>query len=81
MAIKPDGGLFLVREQIFSDRAMGLQLQFYSIPSDTAHPLRLRLFGDVACGDHELIFDANGIIQARQTFLNARGRPSWLRLA
>jgi hypothetical protein len=80
MAQKPDGKQFPVSEQIFSDQVTGIKFQFFCTPSDQNSPFRLRLFGNLPYGDHELIFDAAGVIRARETIVETRPAPSWLKL-
>lgn len=78
MAIKPNGGICHIREQIIEDAVSGLTFQFALVPG-TSVPFRLRIFGDLPHGNRELAFDANGEQTAAGTMLTGSCAPSWLR--
>ena len=59
MALKPNGGICKIQEQIIEDPASGLTFQFVLMP-ETDAPVRLRIFGDLPYGNREILFDGNG---------------------
>ncbi|MCI0703586.1 MAG: hypothetical protein L0241_21100 [Planctomycetia bacterium] len=76
MPVKPDGKLWVVREQIVEDPASGLTLQFEVDPSGN---MRLRIFGDtLPYGNREILFDKNGEEAGAGTATSGLCRPSWL---
>ncbi len=79
MALKPNGGMWVIREQIIEDRASGLTLQFVHMPQSDA-PYRLRIHGEgLPFGNREILFDENGVEAGAGTALVNSCRPSWLR--
>ena len=78
MAVKPDGQLCAIREQIIEDRVSGLILQFEFKPDSDA-PIRLHIFGDLPYGNRQILFDKNGEEAGAETALVGLCRPSWLR--
>jgi len=76
MALKPNGNICEVREQIVEDPATGLILQF------ECHDGRLRLIiaGDaLPFGNREILFDSEGREAGAGTLLGEFRRPSWLK--
>jgi len=78
MALKPNGGMCLIREQIIEDPVSGLTIQFAHVPGSDA-PFRLRIHGDLPYGDRELLFNSAGEEAGAGTALGGHCRPSWLR--
>jgi len=80
MALKPDGQVWMVREQIIEDPVSGLTIQFEVVETgfDDGR-FRLRLFGDLPYGNREFIFDASGSEVGAGVALADLCRPSWLR--
>ncbi len=78
MAVKPSGGMCVIREQIIEDPVTGLTFQFVSMPDSDA-PVRLRVFGDMPYGNREILFDKNGDEAGAGTAFGSSCRPSWLR--
>jgi hypothetical protein len=76
MALKPNGGLCQIREQIIEDAASGLTLQFECCKDGTS---RLRIYGDLPFGNREIFFDVEGKEGGAGTALASLCRPSWLR--
>ena len=76
MALKTEGGMCAVREEIIEDDASGLTFQF---EQDEAGTTRLRIHGDLAFGDREVYFDADGHEDGTGTTLTPQCCPSWLR--
>ena len=60
MAVNPNGGVCLIREQIIEDIVSGLTFQFIHKPDFDA-PFRLHIFGPIPHGNREILFDANGV--------------------
>ena len=77
MALKPNGDMCAIREQIIEDPVSGLAFQFVSMPGSDA-PVRLRIFGNLAYGNREILFDKNGDEAGAGTALSGSCRPSWL---
>jgi hypothetical protein len=76
MALKPNGLVCNVREQIVEDSASGLILQFECAEGC----LRLVIAGEsLPFGNRELIFDLEGREAAVGTLVGEFRRPSWLR--
>jgi hypothetical protein len=75
MALKPDGNLWTIREQIIEDPATGLAFQFEVMP-DGSH--RFRIFGDLPFGNREFIFDDTGVEAGAGTYTSGMCRPAWL---
>jgi hypothetical protein len=76
MAVKPDGGLWTVREQIIEDPASGLTFQFELMPDGEP---RFRVFGKaLPFGNREIIFDKNGVEGGAGTVAAGLCRPAWL---
>ena len=76
MALKPNGVVCKVREQIVEDAASGLVLQFECAEGC----LRLVISGQaLPMGNREFVFDAQGREAAVGTLLRDFRRPSWLR--
>lgn len=78
MAVKPDGGMCSIREQIIEDRVSGLTIQFVAMPDSDA-PVRLRIFGNLPFGNREILFDITGAEAGSGTALRDIPRPSWLK--
>lgn len=78
MAVKPNGGVCSIREQIIEDRASGLTLQFVHKPGTDA-PYRLLIHGNLLHGNREILFDADGAEAGAGTALVDVCRPTWLR--
>jgi hypothetical protein len=78
MALKPNGGVCAIREQIIEDLASGLTFQFELKPGSDA-PVRLRIFGDLPFGNREILFDQDGVEAGAGTLLSGACRPSWLK--
>ena len=78
MALKPDGHICEIAEQIIEDPVSGLTLQFERVKGSTA-PARLRIFGNLPFGNREWIFDVNGEEAGGGTFLGTPCRPNWLK--
>lgn len=78
MAIKPNGRMCEIREQIIEDPVSGLTFQFVSIPGSDA-PVRLRVWGDVPFANREFLFNQEGEEAGAGTLLSGTCRPSWLR--
>ena len=78
MAIKPNGGTCIIREQIIEDPGSGLTFQFELKPGSDA-PIRLRIFGDLPFGNREILFNSRGEEAGAGTALNGSCRPSWIR--
>jgi hypothetical protein len=76
MAIKPNGALCAILEQIIEDPASGLTFQFERMPDGRT---RLCVFGDLPLGNREFIFDEQGALGATGTALVDQCRPSWLK--
>lgn len=78
MALKPDGSVCSIREQIIEDPVSGLTLQFIHKP-DTDAPFRLYIFGNLPYGNREILFDENGTEAGAGTALTDSCRPTWLK--
>jgi len=78
MALKPNGSVCKIREQIIEDRVSGLTLQFVHKPGSDA-PYRLYIHGDFPYGNREILFDEDGAGAGAGTALVDACRPSWLR--
>ena len=76
MAIKPEGKLCLIREQIIEDPVSGLSLQFEVADDGTG---RLLIYGDLPYGNRQFVFDREGREAGAGTALRSICRPSWLR--
>jgi len=59
MAIKPNGRICEIREQVIEDPVSGLTLQFVFVPESPA-PARLRIHDNQSHGNREIIFDRTG---------------------
>ncbi len=77
MALKPDGGVCAIREQIIDDPVSGLSLQFVHKPGSDA-PFRLYIYGDLPHGNREILFDRNGAEAGAGTAFTGSCRPSWI---
>lgn len=76
MAIKPNGTLCAIKEQIIEDVASGLILQFEYQGGRT----RLVIAGRaLPFGNREIIFDTDGREAAAGTLVGEFRRPSWLK--
>lgn len=76
MAIKPNGSLCAIKEQIVEDLASGLILQFECENGKT----RLVIAGRaLPFGNREIIFDTDGREAAAGTLVGEFRRPSWLK--
>ena len=78
MAVKPNGGMCVISEQIIEDQVTGLTFQFVLMPGSDA-PVRLRIFGGLPYGNREILFDKNGDEAGAGTALSGFCYPSWLR--
>lgn len=78
MALKPDGDICAIREQIIDDPASGLSLQFVHEPGSDA-PFRLYIYGDLPHGNREILFDRNGAEVGAGTAFAGSCRPSWIK--
>lgn len=78
MALKPNGSVCSIREQIVEDVASGLTFQFVHKPGSDA-PFRLVVAGDLPFGNREILFNPDGEMAGAGTVLNGSCRPSWLR--
>ena len=77
MAIKPNGTVCSIKEQIIEDPVSGLTIQFEVVEDGTA---RLRLVGNVLpYGNREFAFDAEGREVGAGVAVSGTCRPSWLR--
>jgi hypothetical protein len=78
MPLKPDGRVWAVREQVFTDRASGLTFQFEVMPDGE---MRLRVFGDaLPLGNREYFFNHSGAKAGSGTYAGLC-RPAWLEQA
>jgi len=76
MALKPNGRLCTIREQIVEDPASGLILQFECVDGRT----RLVIAGEgLPFGNREIHFDTEGREAGAGTLLGEFRRPSWLK--
>lgn len=78
MATKPNADTLKIKEQIIEDPVTGLSFQFVVVPGSTAR-FRLRVFGNLPCGNREFLFDENGEEAGAGTALSGSCHPSWLR--
>lgn len=77
MAIKPNGLLCNIREQIITDLVTNLTLQFETVDDGTT---RLRIYGDsLPLGNREIIFDKDGKESASGTALTDSCHATWLK--
>ncbi len=79
MALKPNGGVCAIREQIIEDPVSGLTFQFVHVSDDAAAPVRLRIYGNLPYGNREFLFDKNGNEAGSGTALTGSCRASWLK--
>ena len=77
MALKPDGDLCTIREQIIDDPVSGLSLQFVHKPGSDA-PFRLFIYGNLPHGNREILFDQSGAEAGAGTALTGSRRPNWI---
>lgn len=77
MALKPDGDLCTIREQIIDDPVSGLSLQFVHKPGSDA-PFRLFIYGNLPHGNREILFDQSGAEAGAGTALAGSRRPNWI---
>ena len=78
MALKPNGGICQIKEQIIEDKVSGLTLQFLHKPGTDA-PYRLYIVGNLPYGNREILFNADGEEAGAGTAVAEACRPSWLR--
>jgi hypothetical protein len=78
MAIKPNGRLCEIREQIIDDPVSGLTFQFAYVTDSTA-PVRLRIYGDLPFGNREIVFDKNGNEAGSGTAVAGPCKATWLK--
>jgi len=78
MALKPNGGICSIREQIIDDPVSGLTIQFVFMPGSDA-PVRLRITGATPQGTREILIDADGKEAGAGTALADSCRLSWLK--
>ena len=76
MALKPDGSLVAIREQIIEDPVSGLTLLF-EVEENTGLG-KLKIYGDLPHGNRVILFDRNGSEAGGGTCLTGC-RPTWLR--
>ena len=76
MAVKPEGRLLAIREQIVEDKASGLTLQFELRPD--GHGV-LRISGPLPHGGREFVFGHSGAIESSGATTTDHARVSWLR--
>ena len=76
MALKPNGAICKIREQIIDDPVSGLTLQFEARDDGTT---RLLLCGNLPFGNRDFVFDADGQEAGAGTSTAGACRPSWLR--
>ena len=76
MALKPNGSVCEIREQIVEDPASGLILQF---ECKDGRP-RIVIAGEsLPYGNREILFDENGREAGAGTLVGEFRRPSWLK--
>lgn len=76
MALKPNGSVCEIREQIVEDVATGLILQFECIDGRP----RVVIAGQaLPYGNREILFDSEGREAGAGTVLGEYRRPSWLK--
>jgi hypothetical protein len=76
MALKPNGNVCEIREQIVEDPASGLILQFECLDGRA----RVVIAGEsLPFGNREILFDDNGRQAGAGTLVGAFRRPSWLK--
>lgn len=78
MAVKPNGSVCVIREQIIDDPVSGLTLQFVHKPGTDA-PYRLHIQGNLPHGNREILFNEQGAEAGAGTALAGSCPPSWLR--
>ncbi len=76
MALKPQGKLWQIREQIIEDPVSGLMVKFEMGEDGMA---RLSIYGDLPYGNRQFIFDHTGREAGAGTARDSVCRPSWLR--
>ena len=80
MAVKPNGRVCAIREQIIEDPVSGLTLQIAFAEDDDEAPFRLRIYGDaLPFGNREFVFDEGGGHAGAGTALCGSNRATWLR--
>lgn len=76
MALKPNGNVCEIREQIVEDPASGLILQFECLDGRA----RVVIAGEsLPFGNREILFDNDGRQAGAGTLIGAYRRPSWLK--
>ncbi|HWA37243.1 MAG TPA: hypothetical protein VG873_05205 [Burkholderiales bacterium] len=76
MALKPNGNVCEIREQIVEDPASGLILQFECLDGRA----RVVIAGEsLPFGNREILFDQDGRQAGAGTLIGAYRRPSWLK--
>lgn len=78
MTVKPNATNLTIKEQIISDPVTGMTFQFSCVEGSDA-PFRLTITGDLAYGNREFLFDAEGVEAGAGTSLKRTRAPSWLR--
>ena len=78
MAVKPNGNLCMIREQIIEDPVSGLTFQFIHKPGSDA-PYRLVIFGNIPYGNREILFDVNGEEAGAGLALTESCPPTWIK--
>lgn len=78
MALKPNGRICQLREQIIEDKVSGLTLQIEFVEGSSA-PVCLRIFGDLPYGNREFLFNSEGELGATGTALASSCRANWLK--
>lgn len=79
MAVKPNGGVCAIREQIIEDPVSGLTLQVAFMQDDADAPVRLRVFGNLPYGNREFLFGPDGTLVGTGTALRGSCQATWLR--
>jgi hypothetical protein len=76
MALKPNGKVCEIREQIVDDVASGLILQFECVDG---RPRVVIAGRSLPHGNREILFDSEGCEAGAGTLLGEFRRPSWLK--
>lgn len=78
MAVKPNGGICKIKEQIIEDPASGLTFQF-ALEPESDEPVRLTIYGDLPFGNRTIFFDQEGSESGSGTATSGSCSPSWLK--
>lgn len=79
MAIKPNGQLCSIKEQIIEDPVSGLTFQFAYVPDDREAPVRLKVLGNLPYGNREFLFSPDGAMAGTGTALRGSCNATWLK--